>query len=282
MMYQNSDKTPAAYRRTNAANVNYRRRKIRTFCFRLLAILFWLLVWELASLWIGKAILLASPIAVAGSLWELCQSLDFWRAILFSSLRIIVGFMSALLTGTVLAVISYNSGLVKTLVTPLMKIIQATPVASFIILALIWISPRNLSALASFLMVMPLIYTNILQGLEGADEKLLQMAKVFRISRPKRILSIYVPAVLPHFVAAVSVGIGLCWKAGIAAEVIGTPTGSIGERLYEAKLYLMTKELFAWTIVIIVVSIIFEKAVLRLLGRFRNIRKSYETEDRSA
>lgn len=279
---QKSTKTSADYGYTNVADTKRRRGKMRTFCFRLLAILFWLLVWELVSLWIGEDILLASPIAVAGSLWELCQSLDFWQAILFSSLRIIVGFLSALLAGTLLAVISYNSGLVKTLITPLMKIIQATPVASFIILALVWISPRNLSALASFLMVMPLIYTNLLQGLEGADEKLLQMAKVFRISRPKKIRSIYVPAVLPHFIAAVSVGIGLCWKAGIAAEVIGTPTGSIGERLYEAKLYLMTKELFAWTIVIIIVSIIFEKTVLRLLGLICRKKKSSEAEDRIA
>lgn len=265
--------TPAARPDAVKADLKSRSGKIRTACFRLLAILFWLFIWELASIRIGEDILLASPIAVVGTLWKLCRSLEFWRAILFSSLRIIVGFGLALLIGTLLAVIAYISRFVKILVTPLMKIIQATPVASFIILALVWISARNLSALASFLMVMPLIYTNSLQGLEGADEKLLQMAKVFRISRWKKIISIYIPAVLPHFISAVSVGVGLCWKAGIAAEVIGTPTGSIGERLYEAKLYLMTKELFAWTIVIIAVSIFFEKAVLLLVRRIRKDTK---------
>lgn len=252
---------------------------LQKYWLKIFAICFWLLLWELVSLKIGEEILLASPVAVAGALLKLSGSLSFWQAILFSTLRIIVGFVSALVTGTILAVASYNSKFVKALITPLMKIIQAMPVASFIILALVWISAKNLSALASFLMVMPLIYTNIIQGLEGADEKLLQMAKVFRINRRKKIIAIYIPAVMPHLIAAVSVGVGLCWKAGIAAEVIGIPTGSIGARLYEAKLYLMTKELFAWTIVIIVVSIIFEKAVMLLVHLPHNYMVYNEKEN---
>jgi len=147
-----------------------------------------------------------------------------------------------------------------------MKLTQAMPVASFIILALIWIKSKNLSVLTSFMMVMPIIYANIYQGLDSADVKLLEMAKVFRIGRWRKIKAIYLPAILPHFAAAISVGVGLCWKAGIAAEVIGIPSGSIGQKLYEAKLYLMTKELFAWTAVIIIISIVFEKLVMLLVN----------------
>lgn len=257
------------------------RKKVLTGCFHIIKIImkkyglkmsvicFWLLLWELASKLVHQEIFLASPVAVAGALWKLCGSIGFWKAILFSSLRIIAGFLSALIIGTVLAVASYNSRLIKELISPLVKIIQAMPVASFIILVLVWISPKNLSALVSFLMVMPIIYINIFEGLNSADEKLLEMAKVFKINGPKKVIAIYIPAVMPYFIAAISVGVGLCWKAGIAAEVIGIPTGSIGERLYEAKLYLMTKELFAWTVVIIIVSIIFEKAVLLLVRQLK-------------
>lgn len=237
----------------------------KQYGLKIFAVLFWLILWEIASIKVGRDILLASPAAVAGALVRLSGSLEFWQAVLFSSARIVLGFLAALLVGTGLAVASHNSRFIKELLFPLMKIIQAMPVASFIILALIWIKAKNLSVLTSFLMVMPLIYTNIAKGLETADEKLLQMAKVFRIGRAKKIIAIYIPAVMPHFIAAVSVGMGLCWKAGIAAEVIGIPTGSIGEHLYETKLYFMTKELFAWTVVIITVSILFEKAVMLLL-----------------
>lgn len=247
--------------RKHAAKKGFMNR----YGFNIVAVCFWLLLWEGFSRWFGHSILLAPPSAVLVTLGGLIGSLDFWQTILFSSLRIILGFLLALLVGIIFAIGSYNSRIIKELLSPLMKTIQAMPVASFIILALIWIKAKNLSVLASFLMVMPLIYSNVAKGLEAADEKLLQMAEIFRLGRNKKILAIYLPAVMPYFISAVSVGVGLGWKAGIAAEVIGIPNGSIGERLYEAKLYLMTRELFAWTIVIIIISILFEKVVMLLI-----------------
>jgi NitT/TauT family transport system permease protein len=241
------------------------KRYFSQYGLKVFAVCFWLLIWEGVSRWIGQDILLVSPTTVLVTLFGLINRLEFWQTILFSSLRIVIGFLLALFTGMLLAVGAHKFRLIKELIAPLMKIIQAMPVASFIILALIWIDKENLSVLASFLMVMPLIYTNVAQGIMSADEKLLQMAKVFQLGWIKRLKAIYIPAVLPYLMSAVTVGLGLCWKAGIAAEVIGIPTGSIGERLYEAKLYLATNELFAWTIVIIVISILFEKAVMLLI-----------------
>ncbi|NLL72622.1 MAG: ABC transporter permease subunit, partial [Clostridiales bacterium] len=158
--------------------------------------------------------------------------------------------------------LSYKSKLIYELISPLMKIIKSTPVASFIILALVWISSVNLSILISLLMVLPVSYSNILYGLESTDIKLLEMAQVFGLSRWKCIKAIYIPAVLPFLISAMSVGLGFSFKSGIAAEVIGRPSNSIGLNLYEAKLYLMIKELFAWTLVIIMLSILFEKIVM--------------------
>ncbi len=238
---------------------------LNRYGFKIIAVSFWLFLWEALSRWFGHNILLPSPISVMRTLINLSGRLSFWQTILFSSLRIIAGFLLALMIGVILAVGAYNSRLIKELTKPAMKTIQAMPVASFIILALIWIKAKNLSVLASFLMVMPLIYSNVMQGLLAADDKLLQMAKVFRVRSIRKIIAIYIPSVMPYFVSAVAVGVGLCWKAGIAAEIIGIPNGSIGEKLYEAKLYLMTEELFAWTIVIIIVSILFELAVMLLL-----------------
>jgi NitT/TauT family transport system permease protein len=238
---------------------------LKRYGLKIFAICFWLLFWEVMSRRIGQELLLASPAASLGALFELSKSIDFWLTILFSSLRIVLGFVLALVVGTVLAVGSYRSKVINELISPVMKIIKAMPVASFIILALMWINEKNLSVLISFMMVVPMIYANVAQGLKSTDEKLLQMAKVFRLNRLKRITAIYIPAVTPYFISAVSVGLGFCWKAGIAAEIIGKPTGSIGARLYEAKLYLMTKELFAWTIVIIIISVLFEKSVMLLL-----------------
>lgn len=138
-------------------------------------------------------------------------------------------------------------------------------VASFIILILIWVPSRNLSFIISFLIALPVIYTNVLYGIENTNKELLEMAEVFRVSPGKRIWYIYMSETLPYLRAACSVSLGLCWKAGVAAEVIGIPSGSVGEKLYEAKIYLQTPELFAWTLTIILLSVWFEKIFLFII-----------------
>lgn len=238
------------------------------------AVVFWILVWQCivivlekkGEMSMGGSLLVASPAETGKALFSLLQTADFWKAVGGSFVKIASGFFLALGAGVLCAVLACVSGVVRALLHPVFRLIKAVPVASFIILALFWLSSsKNLSVLISFLMVLPVIYTNVLQGIEATDRELLEMASVFRVSFGKRIRYIYIPAVLPYFVSACSVGLGFCFKSGIAAEVIGQPQNSIGERLYDAKLYLLTEELFAWTAVIILVSVVFEKAVMLLV-----------------
>jgi NitT/TauT family transport system permease protein len=173
----------------------------------------------------------------------------------------------AMFLGIFLAVLAYWSKTVEILIAPVIAVVKSTPVASFIILCLIWIPSRNLSVFISFLMVLPVIYTNILEGIRQTDSKILEMAKVFQVNPGRKIRYIYVSQVLPYFLSACRLSLGMCWKAGVAAEVIGVPSGSIGEKLYNAKIYLNTPDLFAWTIVIIVISFVFEKCFLGIVSR---------------
>lgn len=234
------------------------------------AAVFWLAVWQLAVMWLDKRsglpggnILVASPLETVRTLCALVQTAAFWKTVGCSFVRLATGFFLAVTAGILCAAAASVSRLLRTLLTPLLRLVKAVPVASFIILALFWLSSsKNLSVLISFLMVLPVIYTNVLQGIESTDKELLEMAEVFRIPYGKRIRYIFIPAVLPYFVSACSVGLGFCFKSGIAAEIIGLPDNSIGERLYEAKLYLLTDELFAWTAVIVLVSVIFERVVM--------------------
>ena len=234
---------------------------------RILAVLFWIAIWQFASMYLKQEILLASPVSVIKRLTELIVMGDFWKSVVFSFVRIILGFSLALILGTVLAALSSAFFAVEVLMEPLIMVIKATPVASFIILCLIWIPSRNLSVFISFLMVLPVIYTNILEGIRQTDRKILEMAKVFRVNLRRQIRYIYVSQVLPYFLSACRLSLGMCWKAGVAAEVIGVPSGSIGEKLYNAKIYLNTPDLFAWTIVIIVISFVFEKCFLGIVSR---------------
>ena len=169
--------------------------------------------------------------------------------------------------GVVLAALSARFRRVEELLAPALLAIKSIPVASFIILVLVWVPSRNLSVVISFLMVAPIVYQNVLGGISNMDHKLTEMADVFQVPFARRLRYLYLPQVAPFFRSACAVGLGLCWKSGVAAEVIGLPDGSIGERLYEAKVYLDTPDLFAWTLVIVLVSIAFEKLFLFLLDR---------------
>ena len=234
------------------------------------AVAFWLLVWQgasmaLAALWPNGHLLLASPISAALRLGELAVTAAFWRAIGWSALRIIGGFLLSCCAASLLAVPASRWRWVQELLSPLVAVVKAVPVASFIILALVWLDSRSLSCFIAFLMVFPPVYLGVLEGIRQTDGKLLEMAKVFRVPLGRQVRAIYLPAVLPHFRTAVSLGLGLCWKAGIAAEVIGLPGGSLGERLYSAKVYFQTPDLFAWTAVIVAVSVAFEKLFLALV-----------------
>lgn len=231
------------------------------------AILFWLAIWQLASHFLGEPLLLVSPIAVLKRTSELMFLESFWQSILFSLSRIATGFFLGIVIGTLFAIVAFRYKKVSELLAPLILVIKTIPVASFIILVLIWVSSKNLSILISFLMVFPIIYTNVLNGIYETNKELLEMAQVFSLSPWKKIRYIYLSQVLPFFQSGCSLSLGLCWKSGIASEIIGIPKNSIGENLYHAKIYLNTSDLFAWTFVIIVISIGFEKIILLLLKK---------------
>lgn len=229
---------------------------------RLWAVVLWLALWQMLSLKIGQEILLVSPASVAFRLAQLVEKGDFWRSIFFSFERILLGFSLALSLGVLFAALSSFCRPVREFLQPAVLVMKSTPVASFTILCLIWIPSRNLSVFISFVMVFPVIYTNLLEGILSTDPQLLEMAKIFRLPLSRRIRYIYLSQVMPYFRSACTISIGMCWKSGIAAEVIGMPKGSIGEKLYQAKIYLNTPDLFAWTMVIILVSRLFERVFL--------------------
>ena len=163
------------------------------------AVVFWLVVWQLAAMAIGQEVFLVSPIQALGTLLELLPQPEFWQRIGFSAGRILLGFLLGAVSSVVLAVAAERWAWVEALLSPVMQLVKATPVASFIILALVWVSGSSLSILISFFMVLPVLYGAVRTGIESADGQLLEMAQVFRLPLPRRVKAIWLPAVLPAF-----------------------------------------------------------------------------------
>ena len=239
-----------------------REQKIRAW-----AVIFWLLVWQAAAMLLRAlyphgALLLASPLSSLVRLLSLAATKSFWQSVGTSAAHIFGGFLLSCALAVMLAALSARFRRAEELLSPLVAVVKAVPVASFVILALVWLPSRGLAFFISALMVFPPVYLNVLEGVKRTDAALLEMAKVFRVPFSRTLRGIYLPQVLPYFRASVSVALGLCWKAGTAAEVIALSGGTIGERLYTAKVYFETPDLFAWTAVIVLLSAGLEKLFL--------------------
>ncbi len=224
----------------------------------------WIALWAVLARAVGLTLLLPSPLETLSALVTLVQRGDFWLAAGASMLRIFAGFAAGLVAGCALAVLTSRFRWWRGFFAPFLAAVKATPVASFIILALVWIKTDGVPTFATVLVVLPVAYTNLYTAIAATDPMLLEMARAFRMPRRALLTRIYWPSCRPAFLASVIAGMGMAWKAGIAAEVICTPRSALGTFLYSAKIYLDTPGLFAGTAVVILLSILLEKLVVWL------------------
>lgn len=232
--------------------------------------LLWLAIWQLSAAAVGQELLIPYPKAAFFAFLELCETADFWLAVLFSMFRIIVGYLLGVTVGVIGAVLSSRFAVFKAVFSPVLHLVRAVPVASFIILAFVWIKSAYISVFISFLMVLPMIWSSVESGIENIDRQYLEMAEIYRISPLKILIKIKIPFIMPSFIAAAISALGFAWKSGVAAEVICRPASSLGRLLQDAKLYLETPRVFALTAVVAVLSLLLEIAVKRLARRFLN------------
>ena len=238
---------------------------MKRFARGALTLAFWVAVWTALALLVNRELLLPAPWVVVRRLCELAATVAFWRITAVSIGRVLLGITAAVALGTGMAVACSVSKTADALLRPLMTVVKSTPVASFVVLALVWIARDWLPVFISLLMVLPVVWSNVCTGIRSADPALLELAQVYGWPRGRILRRIYLPGVRPHFLAALRSGIGFGWKSAIAAEVLTVPHSAIGRMIYESKLYLQTTDLFAWTLAVILLSVGLERLVLRAL-----------------
>lgn len=231
-----------------------------------------LLVWQLVSIIVNSRILLVGPWEVFLRLLTIWKGSEFWTSVFFSLAHIFGGFIAGLMLGILFACLAYRIKALKIILWPWMATIKSVPVASFVVICLIWLSPANLSIFISFLIVLPIVYQNTLTAMEGLDPALTDLANMEKLSYPRQLAYIFFPNITDQLVSTLSLTAGIAWKAGIAAEVIGTPHGSIGRQLYLSKIYLATDDLLAWTVIIVLLSVGFEKLIVFLTRKIIEIK----------
>lgn len=239
--------------------------KLPGFLRKVFVTVFWLAVWEFSALLIGRELLVASPLRVAVRLFELSATGNFWIVTAISLLRVLSGFLIGNVSGIIVAALTFRIKPLHHLLAPLLTVIRVTPIASFIILAIVWMKNGLVPVFISFLIVLPIIWSGVSAGLGSVDRQLYETAVMYGFTTRKMIFKLYIPSIMPFYKTAMINAVGLAWKTGVAAEVLCTPAFSIGRQIYESKLYLETVDLFAWTAALIIISLIIEHLIKKVV-----------------
>lgn len=236
--------------------------------------LFWIALWQIVAMAVGEELLFPSPMATLRAFLKLSKTSDFWLTVAISFKRILIGILISMATGILGGILTGILPFFRILFEPILSIIRSTPVASFIVLLVLWMNRDSVPTVISVLMVLPVVWSNVQEGILRTDRELLEMAKAFRLPFYKKIVGIYLPSVSPYLASAARSSLGMAWKAGIAAEVIVLPLRSIGRQLYYASNNLETARMFAWTATVILLSMLMDCLMSRLLRRWESGSKA--------
>ena len=243
------------------------KNKLKKTAVSLLVVVFWVGVWDVAAFLVKRPLLLPSPRATGEALITLLGTGEFYSVVLATLLRVTLGLVLGIVLGIVVAILCHRFFLVKTILSPIISVIRSTPVASFIVLLWVMLDGNMLTITVAFLMVMPIVWQNTLDGFASIPKELVEVAQVYELSLKRRYEILVFPVLSRYIFPAIITSVGLAWKSEVAAEIIAYTKDSIGMHINDAKSLLLTESVFAWTIVIIVTSICLEMLLKKLLGR---------------
>ncbi|MBN2796958.1 MAG: ABC transporter permease [Clostridia bacterium] len=244
---------------------------IKKHLSKVVGVVAWLLIWQLAAYFKDNLYIFPSPKDTLQAFFRLSKERAFFESIALTLYRVFAGFSISLVFGVVLGVFSGLNHWVRDFLKPIITVIRATPVISVIIIIILLAKSSNTPIVVGVFMCFPIIWTNTYEGILNTDKKLLEMAHCFQVSRKNIIKGIYLPSVRPYLISGVMASIGIAWKVTVASEVIGFTRNSIGRSLYESKMYAETPDVFAWTLVVVILSFIFEYFIKYLLKKFNKV-----------
>jgi NitT/TauT family transport system permease protein len=225
-----------------------------------------LIVWEAVSRRYG-AYVMPSPGAVVRGLAEVVASGEVWKHAGASLYRIAIGFGGSLVLAVLMGLASFLWRPARIAVVDVVTVLNSTSVFVWIVVSLIWFGLTNMAPIfTTFMITLPVIAANVVEGVGSVDRRLLEMGQVYRLSGWETFRSIVIPSTIPHLVAGLKVGFGLALKVSVVAEIFGVTSG-IGYIMNYSREILATQMVFVWALVMIAIMLVIDKLLFESLTR---------------
>ena len=224
------------------------------------------LAWSLVSAKYG-AYVLPSPLHVLKGLGEILKSGEVWKHTGASLYRIVIGFGSAVVLSLLLALAAFISRTARGVIHDFVAVLNATSVFVWIVISIIWFGLSSWAPIfTTFMITLPVVASNLVEGVGSVDRRLLEMGDVYRLSGRQKFTAIVVPSTLPYLIAGMKIGFGLALKVSVVAEIFGVTSG-IGYIMNYSREILATQMVFAWALVMVAVMLAADKLVFDTLAR---------------
>ena len=239
-------------------------KNLRKVIYVLLSVALCLVMWEILSRVVNVSFVIPGVIETTVTFAKLLITLNFWKIVGTSILRILIGFSLGVILAIFLTPLTLASEFLQKFISLIMTVIKSTPVASIILMIWVIIGSANVPIAVAVLIVMPIIWQNLYDGYKSISIELTEVTQIFKFSTAKKIKYLILPTLWRYFFPALITSIGLAWKSGIAAEIIAYTKNSIGKEIFDAKAFFEGPEMFAWTLTVIILSLIFELLIKKL------------------
>jgi len=226
--------------------------------------------WELCSRLFASNLIFPGPVPVLKELLKLLKNERFLSALGSTFLRVCAAMVVSVPLGLACGIAAGLDKRAGAFLRPLFSLISATPVMSVILIAFLFLGSERTPVFTAFLMVFPVMTANTTEGIRGVDPLLIELFKVYQMSRKEALRYLYIPSIAPFILGGVQTSLSLSWKVVVAAEVLVQPFRSLGTGMQQAKAQLETSELFAWTLVTVIAAAMLQGLLgfaLRFLGK---------------
>ena len=220
----------------------------------LLSIVLLITIYGIAAFLLDRSFILPKLDEIVHSFFVIITSKDFISIVLVTLSRFLMGVLISFILALILATWAFYSPGFKAFMEPLYTLLKSIPNVTYIIVALLWLGRNGSVILVAFLAIFPILYNSILSSYENIDPELIEVTDLYPDGKLFKLWHVYLPLIKPGIILSLQNALTLALRVSVMAEILGQVSMGIGRAMNFAKINYLMADIFAWTIIIIIIS----------------------------